>query len=244
MVKKIASALTVFVLLFSTLSASANTSSDGREEFERATRYYRAQEYQAALPWFQRAYELSNRRPSAIRALAQCERSLNRYDDAIAHFREYLATNPPEEDAQSVRETIVLLEELKKPNQEEKPSVHEVPKKKALPAPRRDYLPAIARAESTTAEKNLANEDPNAKALPWITIGGSSAVAIFGMTLFAMGRSDLSRVEGAREGSRFAGEVSEAADRAPVLTGVGTGMLIAGLAGAGAGVVWLLDQQP
>jgi tetratricopeptide (TPR) repeat protein len=226
MVKSIAVA--VWMICFA-LPAFAGTESDGRPEFERAARYYRAQEYEAALPWFQRAYELSKRRPSAIRALAQCERSLHRYDDAIAHFREYLATNPPEEDARAVRETIVLLEELKRPD------ILELPKKRSAPPVKaRELLPPMARAEKEI--------DPNG-ALPWITIGGSSAVAIFGMTLFAMGQSDISRVEGAREGSRFAGELSEAADRAPVLTGVGTGMLIAGLAGAGAGVVWLLDRD-
>lgn len=37
---------------------------------------------------------LSDRRPSTIRALAQCERMLGSWDDAIALYREFLTTGP------------------------------------------------------------------------------------------------------------------------------------------------------
>jgi tetratricopeptide (TPR) repeat protein len=79
-------------------------------EFEKATRYFQAGEYEAALPHYERAYTLSDRRPSAIRALAQCERALKLYDKARAHFEEYLATKP--KDAAAIQETIALLADL------------------------------------------------------------------------------------------------------------------------------------
>lgn len=84
----------------------------GRTEFERGLRYFRAQEYRAALPHLRRAYELSGKRPSTILALAQCERALEQLPEAITHFHEYLATKPGEEDARKVQETVQLLEEI------------------------------------------------------------------------------------------------------------------------------------
>lgn len=95
----------------------------GKTEFDTGVRYFRAQEYEAALPHFRRAYELSNRRPSTIRALAQTERALAMYDDALRHFREFLDTNPKESEAATVRETIALIEELKKDPNAPRPKV-------------------------------------------------------------------------------------------------------------------------
>lgn len=82
----------------------------GRSEFEKATRFFEAEEYEAALPLFERAYELSEKRPSTMRALAQCERALKMYSRSLEHFREYLATDPREK--ASIEETIELLETL------------------------------------------------------------------------------------------------------------------------------------
>ena len=57
--------------------------------------------------------ELSKKRPSAIRALAQCLRALKKYDAAITRFEEYLATKPTPADADAIKETIRLLQELR-----------------------------------------------------------------------------------------------------------------------------------
>ncbi|MBI4820027.1 MAG: tetratricopeptide repeat protein [Deltaproteobacteria bacterium] len=83
----------------------------GRDEFVKANRFFEAGEYEAALPMYRKAYQLSNRRSSTIRALAQCERALKMYDEAITHFEEYLATEP--EDAVQIRETVELLKDLR-----------------------------------------------------------------------------------------------------------------------------------
>lgn len=91
---------------------------DAKAAFERGKKYFELEEYKAAVRQFKLAYQLSGQRPSTILALAQCERQLGRYADAVEHFREYLATNP--EDAAEVRETIVLLDELTKEEAAEK----------------------------------------------------------------------------------------------------------------------------
>jgi tetratricopeptide (TPR) repeat protein len=88
--------------------ARASSSEAARAAFERGTKLFEAEEYSAALPEFRAAYELSGRRPTAVFALAQCERALALYEDSIAHFSEYLATGP--ENEAEIEETIGLLE--------------------------------------------------------------------------------------------------------------------------------------
>lgn len=90
--------------------AQADDMEAAKQAYSTASRFFQAEEYEAALPLFQQAYRLSNQRPATIFALAQCERSLKLYDAAMAHFKEYLATNPP--DAANVKETITLLGDL------------------------------------------------------------------------------------------------------------------------------------
>ncbi len=82
----------------------------GRAAYVKATRYFEAEEFRAALPYFEQAYEQSGHRPATIFGLAQCLRSLRRYEDAIGYFKEYLATDP--ENASEVLETLSLLEEI------------------------------------------------------------------------------------------------------------------------------------
>src|SRR5688500_17248707 len=84
-----------------------------RASFEKGTKYFKAEEFEAALPLFLEAYELSNHRPATTLALAQCERMLKRYDDALLHYREYLASTPKPSDSKQVLETVELVEDLK-----------------------------------------------------------------------------------------------------------------------------------
>lgn len=93
---------------------NAQTSKDLAEAkrlFQRASGFFQVEEYRAALPLFQRAYELSGRRPSTVFGLGQCERALEMYDEAIKHFEEYLSSSP--EDKVQVEETLALLRQKK-----------------------------------------------------------------------------------------------------------------------------------
>ncbi|MFO0724725.1 MAG: tetratricopeptide repeat protein [Myxococcota bacterium] len=93
--------------------AAPSVADQAKQEFDKANRFFEAHEYAAALPHYEQAYRLSKKRPSTIRALAQCERALNHYDDALAHFREYLATKPRPSDAGAIEDTIALILEVK-----------------------------------------------------------------------------------------------------------------------------------
>jgi len=104
-------ALAVGLLLLSfALPALAKPNESG-DELRAASKLFEAKEYRAALPHFVRAYELSERKPETIFALAQCERALRMDHSAVVHFREYLKTGPDETRAAEVHAVrTVLLE--------------------------------------------------------------------------------------------------------------------------------------
>jgi tetratricopeptide (TPR) repeat protein len=98
----------VAVLVLALALSGAPT--DARAEFEAGRKHFLAGEYADARPHLEQAYVLSNKRPSTIHALAQCERALGHLDRAIALFRDYVATSPTPADAPAVEKTIALLE--------------------------------------------------------------------------------------------------------------------------------------
>lgn len=80
--------VTPWLALLLTLSAA----SPGRVEYKRAAQLYAEERYEAALPWFEQAYEQSGHRSATIFGLAQCERMLNMWDSAERHLQEFLVT--------------------------------------------------------------------------------------------------------------------------------------------------------
>lgn len=89
---------------------SARDAAAARAEFELGRAHYLRGAYDEALPHLRRAYVLSNKRPSTIRALAQCERMLGSWDDAIALYREYLSTGPGEAEEAAIERVLAELE--------------------------------------------------------------------------------------------------------------------------------------
>ena len=137
-----------------------------KAEFEQAARYFEAEEYEAALPHFERAYEISGRRASTIFGLAQCERALKMYGRAITHYYEYLASDP--EDAQVIRETITLLEDLKRKQDaklaEEKRKREEEEQRAAEEEARRERERDRAAREALAQELAMARKSQAANA--------------------------------------------------------------------------------
>ena len=98
------------LLVTLTAPAAASEGDGGRAAFLKASKYFEAEEFEAALPYFEQAYEQSGRRPSTVFGFAQCLRALKHYDRAIELFQEYLASEP--DNATEVRETLGLLKEI------------------------------------------------------------------------------------------------------------------------------------
>jgi tetratricopeptide (TPR) repeat protein len=156
--------ISLFVL---SISATAFAQDDqGRQAFEQASTYFDLGEYDAALPYYLKAYEQSGHRPSTIRALAQCERALKMYDEAILHFQEYLSTGP--EEAPQIEETIKLLKQL----QAEKRAM-------AKPQPEPDPNPALTPAAEENLSQGTGEEDSSIIESPvlWVIVGAVAVVA-------------------------------------------------------------------
>jgi tetratricopeptide (TPR) repeat protein len=98
------------LVLLGAAPALAAQDPPGKADYETAARFFDAEEFEAALPYFHRAYELSGKRPAAVLGLAQCLRALKRYGEAIARYEEYLTTKPM--DAAEIEETLRLLRAL------------------------------------------------------------------------------------------------------------------------------------
>lgn len=236
------------LLVTATSSAAPPPKGDGKAEFDKAMRYYQAQELEAALPWFEKAYRLSGKRPSTIRALAQCERSLKRYEAAIAHFEEYLATTPRPSDADAVTETVSVLKELLADQRAEAAAKEKGPTTTAAPPPPAPPPPpALAPPPGPPPPAPVLTatgtpEEPSSSVAPWLLIGGGAGVAVGGGVLFALGLSSVGTVEDAPAGTNF-NELRGDADRAPLFTtlgGIGLGVGVAAVVG---GVVWLLSED-
>lgn len=85
-----------------------------KKSFQTGLQLFKAEEYELALPHFEKAVTLSKRRPSAVLALAQCQRILKMYAAALKHFREYLAGKPNPKKVGQIQETIEVVELLVK----------------------------------------------------------------------------------------------------------------------------------
>ena len=113
----------ILVLLFSATTAQAKPGDPkpaakaktdpaaAKSAYLAAQKLFKAEEFKLALPLFEKAYRLSNKKPSSIMGLAQCERMLKMYDSAIMHFNEYLAVAPSKERKKRIQETLRILEQ-------------------------------------------------------------------------------------------------------------------------------------
>ena len=82
---------------------------EAKTAYKEAQKFFRADEFELALPLFQRAYTLSGGKASATMGLAQCERQLQMYDSAIVHFQELLQNKLKASIKTRVQQTLDIL---------------------------------------------------------------------------------------------------------------------------------------
>jgi len=113
--------LTSLICISASNAFSANTNkNEAKTAYLKAQKLFKAEEYKMALPLFEKAYELSNKKPTSIMGLAQCERMLKLYEKSIIHFEEYLATKPSKKRQKRINETLKILKEQQQQAQAEK----------------------------------------------------------------------------------------------------------------------------
>lgn len=176
----------VFASIGSTRAESPADSAKAREAFEKATAYFNAHEFEAALPYYKTAYELSGHRPSTVRALAQCERALKDYDSAILHFQEYLASRP--EEAKQIVGTLQMLEELRTRQRETEraerlATTAPAPKAAEVPAAKARETPVDLQASTPPPQPDIAlvqpapePEDSNTTTVVLLVVGGLAVI--------------------------------------------------------------------
>lgn len=168
------------ILLLAVLTLAA--APPGKDEFEQGRTRFEAGDAQGALPWLEAAYERSGRRPSTIRALAQCHRALGHTQDALRYFREYLATQPS--DAEAVAETIRLLEaEEATPRLTPTAPPPAAPVDNFLPAPR---PPPVVPAPEVPTPEAPAPAVTEASGPPWLWITLGAVVVAGAVTAAAV----------------------------------------------------------
>lgn len=170
------------VIILLSLMIGAAPAEDGRDEFQLGRRYYLDQRYEDALPWLERAYNLSRHRPSTILGLAQCERALGHVDDALLHYREYLATVPPEDEAATIRLEIGVLE-----SNRPVPEIKELPKHDEPPP-----APLVAPIVVVTQPPAEKKDEPSIFEQPlfWLAAAAALVAVGTGTALALNARSD------------------------------------------------------
>jgi len=188
--------------------------------FEAGRLAYGDGRFDEALTAFQRAYELSHR-SQLLYNIGQCFDRMRHDADALAAFQQFLAAEPESPNAAEVRGRVAFLERAL-----------------ATSATTADTPPAAepstASAETTTPEAPTPSAPPPAAssdpgAAPWVLIGVGGALAIAGAVLVGLGFMDVSTVENAADGARYA-TVRDADQQA-------TPLIASGFAGLGVGVV-------
>ncbi len=81
----------------------------GRAFFEKGQAYYNAGKYQAAWVEFSSAFQIIEL-PDLLFNIARCEAKMGRKADAARHFRQFLAANPSDSEADNIRKQIDELE--------------------------------------------------------------------------------------------------------------------------------------
>ena len=82
---------------------------EAKSAYKEAQKFFRADEFELALPLFQKAYTYSGGKASATMGLAQCERQLQMYDSAIIHFKELLQTKLKKSTKTRIQQTLDIL---------------------------------------------------------------------------------------------------------------------------------------
>ncbi len=134
-------------------AASAPPAAEARAFAEQARLAYAAGDLQTALDAYQKAYALKPA-PRLLFNIAQCYRGLGQPENAIAHYRKFLDTNPDEPQAGAARELIAReqnkVDEAARAEKERETAARELEVQKARQS--------AALAESEAVQRNLELE--------------------------------------------------------------------------------------
>jgi tetratricopeptide (TPR) repeat protein len=222
-------------LALAPLTALAQTSDESTDAeahalFEAARTAFSGGRFADALEHFQSAYDLSHR-AALLYNIGQCHDRLRHDAEAIAAFEGYLAGVPDAPQRAEIMGRLAILREAMS---------HTTTTVAPPPEETHETLTADpdAPAEPEAVAPQPVPPAPSGPgAMPWVLVGLGGAVAIVGAVLVGVAFGDISTVEHAPDGVRYA-TVREADQAAPILSGVGWASLGVGVAVAVVGVAW------
>lgn len=232
----------LLALAMPAVTAAQGSDAEARAVFNAGEVAYSEGRYDAALEYFNRAYELSHR-ALLLYNIGSAAEHLRRDAEALAAFERYLAETP--EDAPNRVAVAARIEFLRRaastsatPTETDGSETGDTTSDAAADTETDtgdDASAAAPPADEGAAASPPADGGPGVA--PWIVLGIGGAVAIAGAVLVGVGFGDAATVSGAADGTMWS-TVSGAYDRAPMLEGVGFALLGVGVAAAVAGVIW------
>ncbi len=207
--------------------------SEARALFEAGREAFAAAEYERALEYFQRAYDLSGR-PELLYNVGQSADRARRDALALSAYERFLAEVPESPyRAQATTRLEFLRAHAGDDDGAEAGDAAQAPPPAEAEPPEPDVLAA------TEATPRADTSEGGSRVGPWILLGGGAAIAVTGGVLLALGQSARHRVENAAVGTSWA-DVSGDYDSAAPLGNAGIAALAVGAVAAGVGLTLLV----
>lgn len=220
------SLLLLFLLAPASASAQPKTSSSleqaAQSHIELATAAFQSGDFPRALAHLEAAYE-ADPQPDLLYAIAQVEQKLDRCTDAIAHYQQYLGTNPPAAARRDTEEAITVCES-KLATQPVTPT-----------GPYTPPQPLVAPASGAVTDGS-ADRGPS----PWYAdplglglVGGGVILGALGVVVYTDARSDLDAAEVAVDHAEYQQFVDDAHGKrtaSAVMIGGGIALVAGGVA--------------
>jgi len=214
--------------------------SDARALFNLGQAAFDQGRFQAAIDYFQQAYDLSHR-PQLLFNIGQAADRLRDDRRALAAFEGFLAQVPESPTHSPTRARVEVL----------RASIASADAREAEALRAREAAEAARTTQATPETTGTTSSAPAAATAPsdaeegggspagWILAGGGAASLAVGATFLALGLHDKSTVENAADGSTYA-SVESAYDRASTRVTVGTILLGVGAAAGATGLALAL----
>jgi len=229
----VATALMLGLLFTGSVARAQNRDDEARGLFAAGEAAYRDGRFEDALRYFRQSFELSSR-PQLLYNIGLAEANLGHDREALEAFQRYLQELPAADNRGVVEGRVTALQQRIREEDERQRRLTDAEAQARAQREQQAQQPSQGAAPAAAS-----SEGPSV--LAWaLTIGGG-ALVVGGAVLLAIGLSDVSTVEGAADGTPWV-DLESANDRAPVMTGVGIGLGIAGLAAASLGVVLLVSS--
>lgn len=192
-------------------------------------------DYENAFRYFTESYELSAE-PRMLFNLGSCSERMQRSEDALGFYRQFLAEVPEAQNRQFVEGRIRALEAVIAESEAQSQA-----QSQAQAQAQAEAIEAQRALDGGSAPLGHDGEPQGTPASAWVLLGGGVAAVVGGGVLLATGAAKRAELDDAPEGAPFA-EFDGHASSANLQTGLGIGLLAAGALSATVGLVIMVSS--